>query len=74
VKWYCPPGSRGGDGTPWCDDLPCKGHRARKDQVLAAEVLAWQDGYDDPGGLPDNEFDLYLQTAAIALHDRGADR
>jgi hypothetical protein len=70
-RWHCPP-SRGPRpaGTPWCDDLPCRGHKATKEQLRAAQVLAWGDGLDDvytPQGDPTTQAD-YLATAVEALH------
>lgn len=68
-RWHCPPEPR--QPGPWCDDLPCRGHRTRKDHLLAAEAIAWMDGYDDPQALPSDLFADYLTTAAEALHGLG---
>lgn len=68
-RWHCPPEPR--QPGPWCDHLPCPGHRTRKHHLLAAEVIGWMDGYDDPQALPLDLFAGYLTTAAEALHRLG---
>lgn len=70
---YSCPGNRirsgqGADG-PWCDRLPCTGHRATRDQVLVAKSLAWADGHEwDDVACPQRS---YLTTARQVLHETG---
>ena len=68
-RWHCPPEPR--RPGPWCDDLPCRGHRVRKDHLLAAEIIGWMDGYEDPQALTPDLFAEYLTSAAEALTDLG---
>jgi hypothetical protein len=75
LKWYCVPiGRRSPPPGPWCDDLPCLGHRVRKNHLLVAEVLGWTDGYEDPLSLSETDpaalADL-LTLAALTLFELG---
>lgn len=65
-RWYCP-GNRERGQSPWCRSLPCHGHWATADQVMAAKVLAWADGTD----WDDAAQRSMLTTARLALHDLG---
>lgn len=48
-----------------CDDLPCRGHRVTQQIRLAADVLAWADGWDDIA--ESDQQDEYWASAAQAL-------
>lgn len=56
-------------GDMWCRDasIPngCKGHRVTRDIALAADVLAFNDGYDN--ALASDQAEDYYQLAAEAL-------
>jgi hypothetical protein len=53
---------------PWCRALPCSGHKAGKDQVLVAHVLAYQD-LQPWDGLFQSAHRSYLVRARQLLHD-----
>lgn len=63
--YSCPPDERG--SKPWCDALPCHGHRVTQDQLLIARALAFQAGVD----LHDIRAERmsYLRTARVILHN-----
>lgn len=56
-------------GDVWCRDKTtpsgCKGHRVTRDIALAADVLAWADGWDN--AVDSHQADDYHRTAADAL-------
>ena len=73
-RYSCPPNrARGGEG-PWCDGLPCPGHRATNAQVAAAKVIAWCDGWTAAEWFDPREEGArreYLAVARRALHELG---
>lgn len=56
-------------GDAWCRDktMPtgCKGHRVTRDIALAADVLAFNDGFDS--ALASDQAEDYYRLAAEAL-------
>ena len=72
-RWHCPPDG-GQAGPPWCDGLPCPGHRATRAVTDAARVLAWGDGHDRLDDLDRAARGDYLTTAVLALADIEAHR
>lgn len=69
--WHCPPGRKRVTGVgPWCDRLPCQGHRAGDEQRAVARVLAHQDGLQ-LHDLDNTDRDRWLARARQALHDAG---
>lgn len=70
MKWFCP-ANRSHDFGPWCDGLPCKGHRTNKQQLLVARVIAWTDGFDEWDARAEWEQQRYAQHATLCLFDLG---
>lgn len=58
-------------GDMYCRDKTtpagCKGHRLTRDIALAADVLAWSDGWDSAAA--SDQAEDYYQAAAKALLD-----
>ena len=64
--YHCHPSTRG--TAPWCANLPCRGHRATRDQLLVAHVLAHR--ADVPWWtLAPSGREHWIRDAVAALHE-----